>query len=76
MWAKQKAVIRGQGYNLVESLRRGGAEGGSPMGLLRRPVVAVFDEDFEEDGGMKRILKKVGQRFETFTREQPCFSWC
>jgi hypothetical protein len=46
------------------------------MGLLRRPVVAVFDEDFEEDGDLKRILKKVGRRFETFTREQPCFTWC
>jgi hypothetical protein len=28
------------------------------MGLLRRPVAAVFDEDFEEEGRMKRILKR------------------
>jgi hypothetical protein len=60
MWAKQKAVIRGQGYNLVESLRRGGAEGGSPMGLLRRPVVAVFDDDFEED--VKGLLQRTQQK--------------
>jgi predicted Zn-dependent protease with MMP-like domain len=75
MWAKQKAVIRGQGYNLVESLRRGAGEGGSPVGLLRRPVVAVFDEEDEVENGIERIIRKVGHRFEIF-RVQPWFTWC
>ena len=92
---KQKAVIRGQGYNLVESLRQSSTQGlsGSPYGLLQRPVVAVYDEDIYMDefdgtdgsagiaGGdfmnrQKRKLRIVSQRFETFTRSRPCFSWC
>lgn len=78
MWKKQRAVIRGQGYNLVEALRRGeeGVESGTPAGLLKRPVVAVYDEEVQDAGGVERLLRRVGQRFETFTREQPCFSWC
>jgi hypothetical protein len=28
------------------------------MGLLRRTVAVVFDEDFDEEVGMKRILKR------------------
>ncbi|KAJ3023122.1 phosphatidyl inositol kinase [Thoreauomyces humboldtii] len=52
MWKKQRAVVRGEGYNLVECLRRSetGSVGGSPWGLVRRPVVSVFeDEDEGED---------------------------
>lgn len=81
MWKRQKAVIRGQGYNLVEVLRRAelaemdrrsaspirgaGINGGdtsptdsvaaahviegSPWALVRRPVVAVFEEVIEEE---------------------------
>ncbi|KAJ3028195.1 phosphatidyl inositol kinase [Rhizophlyctis rosea] len=141
MWRKQRAVVRGEGYNLVEVLRRAenweagflssgnnplgtsfdsllsvGSQtvsrrtglDGSPFGLVRRPVVCVFEEVVEEDeeglspgaiggdleeGGRpglprrksfvergvergKRRLKRVKQRFETFTRRQPCFtSW-
>ncbi|KAJ3413242.1 phosphatidyl inositol kinase [Chytridiales sp. JEL 0842] len=56
MWKRQKSVIRGQGYNLCEVLRRaemgdGDAVGGSPFGLVRRPVVAVFEEDLDEEDG-------------------------
>ncbi|KAJ3222100.1 phosphatidyl inositol kinase [Clydaea vesicula] len=81
MFKKQKAILRGQGYNLVEVLRRSEMDdvGGSPLGLLQRPVVAVFDEeDEDEDGidGLKNKFKRFSQRFETFNREQPCFSWC
>jgi hypothetical protein len=81
MWAKQKAVVRGQGYNLVESLRRGGAEGGTPMGLLNRPVVAVFEEDEEERGiekverVLRRVGERVGSRFEML-RRGAFFTWC
>lgn len=138
MWRKQRAVVRGEGYNLVEVLRRAetwestfavsavGASNeslisvgsqavsrrtgldGSPYGLVRRPVVCVFEEVVEEDedGGFpspnggdleegsrpglprrksfvergvekgRRRLRRVKQRFETFTRRQPCFaSW-
>ncbi|KXS10897.1 hypothetical protein M427DRAFT_47675 [Gonapodya prolifera JEL478] len=51
MWRRQKAVMRGQGYNLVEILRRsevasapGNAEAGSPWALVRRPNVMVYEE--------------------------------
>ncbi|TPX30436.1 hypothetical protein SmJEL517_g05998 [Synchytrium microbalum] len=47
MWLRQKAVIRGQGYNLVEVLRQSelnNPDTGSPWALVRRPVVAVFEE--------------------------------
>ncbi|KAJ3058662.1 hypothetical protein HDU98_005248, partial [Podochytrium sp. JEL0797] len=53
MWRKQRAILRGEGYNLVESLRRSeipSDSSGSPWGLVRRPVVAVYEEsDSEED---------------------------
>ncbi|KAI8843439.1 phosphatidylinositol 3 and 4-kinase-domain-containing protein [Chytriomyces cf. hyalinus JEL632] len=53
MWRKQRSVIRGEGYNLAEVLRRseiGDVDGGSPWGLVRRPVVAVYEEEDDEDG--------------------------
>ncbi|TPX57200.1 hypothetical protein PhCBS80983_g03989 [Powellomyces hirtus] len=51
MWKKQRAVVRGEGYNLVECLRRSetGSLGGSPYGLVRRPVVSVFEDEIEDD---------------------------
>ncbi|TPX68383.1 hypothetical protein SpCBS45565_g03182 [Spizellomyces sp. 'palustris'] len=59
MWRRQRAVVRGEGYNLVETLRRSEVDGrgGSPWGLVRRPVVAVFEEeivDESEDGDVDR----------------------
>ncbi|TPX37338.1 hypothetical protein SeMB42_g06929 [Synchytrium endobioticum] len=51
MWSRQKAVMRGQGYNLVEVLRRSelnSPDTGSPAALVRRPVVAVFEEVVQE----------------------------
>ncbi|KAJ3336552.1 phosphatidyl inositol kinase [Gonapodya sp. JEL0774] len=52
MWRKQKAVMRGQGYNLVEILRRSeiaivsdNPESGSPWALVRRPNVMVYEEE-------------------------------
>ncbi|KAJ3299457.1 phosphatidyl inositol kinase [Borealophlyctis nickersoniae] len=123
MWRKQRAVVRGEGYNLVEVLRRSESGGldGSPWALVRRPVVCVYEEEIiEEDDGLdgldgipedgeyhnqhqsrhppnrdgggqaggrpnlarrpsfversKRGLRRVRQRFETFTRSQPCFT--
>ncbi|KAJ3379143.1 phosphatidyl inositol kinase [Entophlyctis sp. JEL0112] len=52
MWRKQRGVIRGEGYNLAEVLRRseiGDAENGNPWSLVRRPVVAVYEEDDHSD---------------------------
>ncbi|KAI9337272.1 hypothetical protein BDR26DRAFT_1008592 [Obelidium mucronatum] len=52
MWRKQRGVMRGEGYNLAEVLRRseiGDVEGGSPWGLVRRPVVAVYEEEEDSD---------------------------
>ncbi|KAJ3149022.1 phosphatidyl inositol kinase [Geranomyces variabilis] len=51
MWRKQRAVVRGEGYNLVECLRRSetGSVGGSPYGLVRRPVVSVFEDEVEDE---------------------------
>lgn len=51
MWRKQRAVVRGEGYNLVETLRRSEVDGigGSPWGLVRRPVVSVFEEEIEDE---------------------------
>ncbi|KAJ3142516.1 hypothetical protein HK100_002185 [Physocladia obscura] len=69
MWRRQRSVIRGQGYNLAEVLRRSeindagyisrssirgetaaaAAIAGSPWGLVRRPVVAVYEEDDQSD---------------------------
>jgi hypothetical protein len=54
MWRRQKSVIRGEGYNLAEVLRRaelGDSEGGSPWALVRRPVVAVYEEEVGVSGG-------------------------
>ncbi|RKO97637.1 hypothetical protein CXG81DRAFT_13549, partial [Caulochytrium protostelioides] len=54
MFRKQKAVLRGEGYNLVEVLQRsrsGDPLTGSPLALVRRPVVAVYEEVLDEDGG-------------------------
>jgi len=83
MWKKQRAVVRGQGYNLVEVLRRSelGDEEGSPLALVRRPVVAVYYEDYEHDPeGFReksiRVGRAVKHRFESFAMNQPCFSWC
>ncbi|KAJ3217671.1 phosphatidyl inositol kinase [Dinochytrium kinnereticum] len=84
MWRRQRSVIRGEGYNLAEVLRRaemGDPENGSPASLVRRPVVCVYEEEVvvfgdEEEGevdGVARRLRRVRQRFETFTRNQPCF---
>ncbi|KAI9095117.1 phosphatidylinositol 3 and 4-kinase-domain-containing protein [Phlyctochytrium arcticum] len=52
MWRKQRAVVRGEGYNLVETLRRSEVDGrgGSPWGLIRRPVVAVYEEEILDEG--------------------------
>ncbi|KAI9207321.1 phosphatidylinositol 3 and 4-kinase-domain-containing protein [Polychytrium aggregatum] len=64
MFKRQKAVIRGQGYNLVEMLRRSElaaadapglpadiawVQNGSPYDLIRRPLVTVDEYDDEED---------------------------
>ncbi|KAI9004662.1 phosphatidylinositol 3 and 4-kinase-domain-containing protein [Gaertneriomyces semiglobifer] len=55
MWRRQRAVVRGQGYNLVETLRRAevaiSSVGviGSPWELVRRPVVAVYEEVVDDD---------------------------
>ncbi|KAI8816429.1 phosphatidylinositol 3 and 4-kinase-domain-containing protein [Fimicolochytrium jonesii] len=50
MWRKQRAVVRGEGYNLVECLRRSetGSLGGSPWGLVRRPVVSVYEDETDD----------------------------
>ncbi|KAI8839902.1 phosphatidylinositol 3 and 4-kinase-domain-containing protein, partial [Chytridium lagenaria] len=48
MWKRQRSVIRGEGYNLAEVLRRaemGDPEHGSPWSLVRRPVVCVYEEE-------------------------------
>jgi hypothetical protein len=79
MWRKQRAVIRGQGYNLVEVLNQADPSLCCPFALVQRPPVAVYEEHEEEEGflnGARRRLKKVKQRFETFTRNRPWFSWC
>ncbi|KAI8619317.1 phosphatidylinositol 3 and 4-kinase-domain-containing protein [Chytriomyces sp. MP71] len=53
MWRMQRGVIRGEGYNLAEVLRRSAVaeagEDGSPFGLVRRPVVAVYEEEEDEE---------------------------
>ncbi|KAJ1569236.1 phosphatidyl inositol kinase, partial [Nowakowskiella sp. JEL0078] len=64
MWKKQKAVIRGESWNIVEVLRRSetvtqnsqsvGAKAlarGSPWALARRPVVCVFDDNETDEFG-------------------------
>ncbi|KAJ3106605.1 phosphatidyl inositol kinase [Phlyctochytrium planicorne] len=85
MWRRQRSVIRGEGYNLAEVLRRaemGDPDHGSPFSLVRRPVVCVYEEEVggnfgdEEEGevdAVARRLRRVRHRFETFTRNQPCF---
>jgi len=51
MWRNQKAVMRGQGYNLIEVLNRSvlNSVDGSPSGLVKRPVVSVYEEELNSD---------------------------
>jgi hypothetical protein len=51
MWKNQKAVMRGQGYNLIEVLNKSvlNTIDGSPSGLVRRPVVSVYEEELNSD---------------------------
>jgi len=51
MWKNQKAVMRGQGYNLIEVLNKSvlNSIDGSPSGLVRRPVVSVYEEELNSD---------------------------
>jgi len=51
MWKNQKAVMRGQGYNLIEVLNRSvlNTVDGSPSSLVKRPVVSVYEEEEDSD---------------------------
>jgi len=51
MWRNQKAVMRGQGYNLIEVLNRSvlNTVDGSPSSLVKRPVVSVYEEEENSD---------------------------
>ena len=43
--------MRGQGYNLIEVLNKSvlNTIDGSPSGLVRRPVVSVYEEELNSD---------------------------
>lgn len=51
MFRRQKAVLRGQAFNIVEILRRAqlDADGGTPAALARRQPVSVYEEEVEVD---------------------------
>lgn len=83
MWRRQKAVLRGQAFGIVEVLRRArmGGEGGTPHALANRKPVLVFEEEVDvevADGGeegIRRTAREIRRRFEALARH-PCFTRC
>ncbi|KAJ3330126.1 phosphatidyl inositol kinase [Blyttiomyces sp. JEL0837] len=70
MWKKQRSVIRGEGYNLAEVLRRAALldqGNGSPWELIQRPVVAVYEEDAEDHDfrgdSFQQSMQRARQRY-------------
>lgn len=73
MWKKQKAVVRGQGYNLLDALAQSRIHPTTPLSLIRRPPIMIH-ESADEDG-IGDSLRRVGARIETFSRKA-CFKNC
>lgn len=77
-----KSLIKGQGYNLVEVLRRselGDSSTGSPAALLLRPPVAVFEEEDSTTGfitASKRRFRRIKQNFQSYANSRPWFTFC
>jgi phosphatidylinositol 4-kinase type 2 len=67
MWQKQRAVIRGQGHNLVDVLGQARILPLSPATLVQRPLVMLYENTEERDS--------VSLRIETFS-QNACFSRC
>jgi hypothetical protein len=49
MWAEQKAVLRGQHYNLIDALAQSTVRPTSPYSLIERPLVKIHIEHDETD---------------------------
>lgn len=81
MFRRQKAVMRGQAFSIVEVLRRAkslGGEEGSSYALATRQPVLVFEEEVDVEvgeGGMRRRVREIRRRFEAFAK-RPCFTSC
>ncbi len=49
MWQQQKAVIRGQGYNLIDILSLARTRDASPFELIQRPLVLIHEDPSDPD---------------------------
>ncbi|KAI8807734.1 phosphatidylinositol 3 and 4-kinase-domain-containing protein [Cladochytrium replicatum] len=83
MFSRQMGVVRGQGYNLVESIWNAQA---TPAALAKRPVVCVYEEEVDALPDPPMMLSRMNspriqgastvKRFESFDTVKPVFrSW-
>ncbi|KAJ3323997.1 phosphatidyl inositol kinase [Boothiomyces sp. JEL0866] len=49
MWERQKAVIRGQGYNIMDMLAQSRHHPISPFTLVQRPLIMIHEDPVDED---------------------------
>jgi hypothetical protein len=89
MFLDQKALMRGQHFNLVDALSQSKIHPTSPYSLVQRPLVMLYVEDDDDDESMgsmvslgrdllrkpKNSLKKFKKRMEVFS-QNACFSRC
>ena len=72
MFHKQKALIRGQGHNIVDILAQSRIHPTSPIDLVRKPMIMIH---VDEDVDPLQSLRRAKHRIETFTR-RACFTDC
>ncbi|KAJ3311517.1 phosphatidyl inositol kinase [Boothiomyces sp. JEL0838] len=49
MWERQKAVIRGQGYNIMDMLAQSRHHPISPFTLVQRPLIMIHEDPVDEE---------------------------
>ena len=69
VFAKQKALIRGQGHNIVDILAQSRIHPTSPIDMVRKPMIMIHED---AEVGPRQTVK---HRIETFTRKA-CFTDC
>jgi hypothetical protein len=58
MWAKQKSVIRGQGYNLMDFLALSRNSNQTAVALVNKPLVLIHEETLHSDEEENYLLNE------------------